>query len=89
MALAVQIVAILFMITLIVISILLCVTASQAHRQLRYQNYLLEKLTHNIHLLVNKDTFSSSNSDKKDNEDSETDKEDIEKKSIEDTTTLD
>lgn len=68
MNLAVQIVAIIFMITLIVISILVCITAKQAHSQLRYQNYLLEKLTHNINLLVSKDILSNTTSEYEENE---------------------
>lgn len=63
MELAVQIVAIVFMITLIVVSILVCITAKQTHSQLRYQNYLLEKLTHNVNSLVSKDILSDSSSE--------------------------
>ena len=69
MELAVQIVAIIFMLTLIVVSILVCITAKQAHSQLRYQNYLLEKLTHNVNLLASKEFLSSSSNEEEETSD--------------------
>ena len=66
MLLVLQIIAILFMITMMFIGIWGFILANQAYNQLRYQNYLLEKLTQNIYMLNFKKEAASS-SDKKDN----------------------
>lgn len=60
MVLVLQILAILFMITLMFIGIWGFILANQSYNQLRYQNYLLEKLTQNIYMLNFKKDASSS-----------------------------
>ena len=52
MQLALQILGILFMITIIFVAIWGIILANQAYNQLRYQNYLLEKITQNIYMLT-------------------------------------
>ena len=65
MLLALQIIGIIFMITLIFIAVWGFILANQAYNQMRYQNYLLEKITQNIYMLAckldgNKDNESKS-----------------------------
>ena len=55
MTLAVQVVAILFMLIMIFLVILSFVIANKAYRQIKYKNYLLEKIAHNISLIRNKE----------------------------------
>ena len=55
MILAVEILGILCMSTIMFVLIWGFILAKQTYSQIRYQNYLLEKLTHNIYLLVKKD----------------------------------
>lgn len=50
MTLAVQIVAILFMLTMIFIAIWTFIIINKAYGHFKYQNYLLEKIAQNIHL---------------------------------------
>ena len=50
MTLAVQIVAILFMLTMIFISIWTFIIINKAYGHFKYQNYLLEKIAQNIHI---------------------------------------
>ena len=52
MLLALQIIGIIFMITLIFIAVWGFILANQAYNQMRYQNYLLEKITQNIYMLA-------------------------------------
>ena len=52
MLLALEIIGIIFMITLIFIAVWGFVLANQAYNQMRYQNYLLEKITQNIYMLA-------------------------------------
>ena len=54
MTLAVQVVAILFMLIMIFLGIWSFVIANKAYRQIKYKNYLLEKIAHNISLIRNK-----------------------------------
>lgn len=54
MLLVVEIVGILCMLTLIFVSIWGFILEKQFYSQMRYQNYLLEKLTHNIYILAKK-----------------------------------
>ncbi len=55
MTLAVQVVAILFMLIMIFLGIWSFVIANKAYRQIKYKNYLLEKIAHNISLIINKE----------------------------------
>ena len=55
MTLAVQVVAILFMLIMIFLGIWSFVIANKAYRQIKYKNYLLEKIAHNISLIRNKE----------------------------------
>ena len=48
MTLAVQVVAILFMLIMIFLGIWSFVIVNKAYRQIKYKNYLLEKIAHNI-----------------------------------------
>ncbi len=52
MLLALEIIGIIFMITMIFIAIWGFILANQAYNQMRYQNYLLEKITQNIYMLA-------------------------------------
>ncbi|EHK2348638.1 hypothetical protein KCL53_001761 [Clostridium perfringens] len=55
MTLAVQVVAILFMLIMIFLGIWSFVIVNKAYRQIKYKNYLLEKIAHNISLIRNKE----------------------------------
>lgn len=55
MTLAVQVIAILFMLTIMFLGIWSFVIANKAYRQIKYKNYLLEKIAHNISLIRNKE----------------------------------
>ena len=55
MTLAVQVVAILFMLIMIFLGIWSFVIENKAYRQIKYKNYLLEKIAHNISLIRNKE----------------------------------
>ena len=55
MTLAVQVIAILFMLTMMFLGIWSFVIANKAYRQIKYKNYLLEKIAHNISLIRNKE----------------------------------
>lgn len=55
MTLAVQVIAILFMLTMMFLGIWSFVIANKAYRQIKYKNYLLEKIAHNISLIRKKD----------------------------------
>lgn len=59
MLLIVEIIGILCMLTLIFVSIWGFILGKQFYAQTRYQNYLLEKLTHNIYILAKKDNSLS------------------------------
>lgn len=52
MVLVLEIIGLLFMVTLMFVGIWGFILANQAYSQLRYQNYLLEKLTQNIYMLT-------------------------------------
>lgn len=67
MILAVEILGILCMSTIIFVSIWCLILANQTHSQIRYQNYLLEKLTHNIYLLTKKSNLLTESLDSKEN----------------------
>lgn len=56
MVLAVEILGILCMSTIMFVLIWGFILAKQTYSQIRCQNYLLEKLTHNIYLLAKKST---------------------------------
>lgn len=60
MTLAVQVIAILFMLTMMFLGIWSFVIANKAYRQIKYKNYLLEKIAHNISLIRNKDKIFDS-----------------------------
>lgn len=60
MVLAVQVIAILFMLTMMFLGIWSFVIANKAYRQIKYKNYLLEKIAHNISLIRNKDKIFDS-----------------------------
>ncbi|MDZ4993127.1 hypothetical protein GNF80_09110 [Clostridium perfringens] len=55
MTLAVQVIAILFMLTMMFLGIWSFIIANKAYRQIKYKNYLLEKIAHNISLIRNKE----------------------------------
>ena len=55
MTLAVQVVAILFMLIMIFLGIWSFVIANKSYRQIKYKNYVLEKIAHNISLIRNKE----------------------------------
>lgn len=59
MLLVVEIIGILCMLTLIFVSIWGFILGKQFYAQTRYQNYLLEKLTHNIYILTKKNNLLS------------------------------
>lgn len=52
MTIAVQIIAIIFMVTLIFIGIWSFVIANKAYNQLRYKNYLLEKINNQLAIMT-------------------------------------
>lgn len=52
MILALEILAVLCMLTVMFVAIWGFIVAKQNYSQMKYQNYLLEKLCHNIYLLV-------------------------------------
>lgn len=54
MILVVEILGILCMLTIMFVLIWGFILAKQTYSQIRYQNYLLEKLTQNVYLLVKK-----------------------------------
>ncbi|GKU26457.1 hypothetical protein [Clostridium folliculivorans] len=54
MLLAIEIIGVLCMVTIIFVAIWGFIIAKYAYSQIKYQNYLLEKLTQNIYLLVTK-----------------------------------
>lgn len=54
MQLTVQIVAIIFMLTMSAISIMSFILLSKIFYQLKYKNYLMEKLTQNIYMIASK-----------------------------------
>lgn len=81
MLLALEIIGIIFMITLIFIAVWGFILANQAYNQMRYQNYLLEKITQNIYMLAckldgNKDNEKNpvENKDKSNNKELEQNK---------------
>jgi hypothetical protein len=53
-----QIIGIAFMITLMFVGVWGFITLNQIFGQLRYQNYLLEKLTQNIYMMATKKNSS-------------------------------
>lgn len=55
MTLAVQVVAIVFMLIMTFLGIWAFVIANKSYRQIKYKNYLLEKIAHNISLIRNKE----------------------------------
>lgn len=64
MTLAVQIIAILFMLTMMFIAIWGFIIANQSYSQIKYQNYLLEKIAENISLIGSRTkTISTNNFD--------------------------
>ncbi|MGL4454042.1 MAG: hypothetical protein ACRCTZ_23065 [Sarcina sp.] len=75
MTIAVQIIAILFMLTLIFIGIWSFIIANKAYNQFKYKNYLLEKIANHLALITEKSltgvndeniqTFSKDDSTKK------------------------
>lgn len=52
MTILLEILGILSMVTVMFVAIWGFIVAKQAYSQIKYQNYLLEKLTQNIYLLV-------------------------------------
>ena len=58
MTLAVQVVAILFMLIMIFLGIWSFVIANKAYRQIKYKNYLLEKIAHNKYIIINNYFFN-------------------------------
>ena len=52
MEILLEILAVLSMVTVMFVAIWGFIVAKQAYSQIKYQNYLLEKLTQNIYLLV-------------------------------------
>lgn len=61
MTLAVQIIAILFMLTIMFIAVWGFIIANQFYSQIKYQNYLLEKIAENISLIRSKPKNISTN----------------------------
>ena len=56
MKLLLEILAVLSMLTVMFVAIWGFIVAKQNYSQMKYQNYLLEKLAHNIYLLVQNNT---------------------------------
>lgn len=54
MTIAVQIIAILFMLTLMFIGIWSFIIANKAYNQLKYKNYLLEKISNHLAIITEK-----------------------------------
>lgn len=54
MTILVEIVGIAFMLTLMFVGVWGFIVLNQIFGQLRYHNYLLEKLTHNIYMIASK-----------------------------------
>ncbi|WP_040212405.1 hypothetical protein [Clostridium polynesiense] len=70
MSLVLQIIGILFMLTFMFVGIWGFILANQAYSQLRYQNYLLEKLTQNVYMLTcKKDEKASETANNKTSQD--------------------
>lgn len=67
MILAVEIFGILCMSTIMFVSIWGLILANQTHSQIRYQNYLLEKLADNICLHAKKNNLLTDSLDSKEN----------------------
>lgn len=66
MILALEIIGLLCMLTLMFVGIWGFILANQAYSQLRYQNYLLEKLTQNVYMLTcKKEDMNTNNKDEK------------------------
>ena len=65
------IVGIIFMLTFMFVGISLCVTSLKAFQQLRYKNYILEKIYQKLDILVKKSSIvpSQKEEDSKENED--------------------
>ncbi|SHJ69961.1 hypothetical protein SAMN02745163_02368 [Clostridium cavendishii DSM 21758] len=68
MILVLEIIGIIFMLTLIFVAVWGFILANQFYAQARYQNYLLEKLTQNIYLLVKKNNSLTSGTSNNSNE---------------------
>lgn len=62
MILALQIIGILFMLTLIFIGIWSFILANKAYSQIKYKNYLLEKISNRLAILT-ETTYDKKNSD--------------------------
>jgi hypothetical protein len=54
MILAVEIISIIFMLTLMFIGIWGFIVVIQIHNQLKYRNYILEKLSQNVYMITSK-----------------------------------
>lgn len=54
MTIVIQIVGIIFMLTLMFVGIWGFIVLNQIYGQLRYKNYILEKLTQNIYMIASK-----------------------------------
>ncbi len=67
MILALEIIGLLCMLTLMFVGIWGFILANQAYSQLRYQNYLLEKLTQNIYMLTCKKEDTNKNNKDEEN----------------------
>lgn len=60
MVLFVQIMGVLFMATIMFVAIWGFINQNQMLAQMKYKNYLLEKLTQNVYMLASKNTNESS-----------------------------
>lgn len=68
MKILLEILGILSMLTIMFVAIWGFIVAKQTYSQMKYQNYLLEKLTQNIYMLVQNNVSISCNGPKKTNE---------------------
>lgn len=68
MKILLEILGILCMLTVMFVAIWGFIVAKQTYSQMKYQNYLLEKLTQNIYMLVQNNVSISCNGSKKTDE---------------------
>jgi len=68
MKILLEILGILSMLTIMFVAIWGFIVAKQTYAQMKYQNYLLEKLTQNIYMLVQNNVSISCSGSKKTNE---------------------
>lgn len=79
MTIAVQIITILFMLTLIFIGIWSFIIANKAYNQLKYKNYLLEKIASHLAILTEK-SLNDENTNKENSQTAKNDSNDLNEK---------